>query len=386
MSIVRRDQFTGSNNIAKPERLPEGAVVDAVNMDFTVGGKAELRTGFTKIRDGVDVRAIFNADDNLIVVEGDKVIRIAGGVESHIANVSQGPVAAVFVNNKLYLNTMAESMAISTIVEKWGADTPAFDVRLIAGGLKAGVYKVAVTEVVSGVESGCWPTSISVADGQSIVVMSAGGINMRLYSSVTNGKTLYYQGIASSYNEISSPVDDTSRLETEMLTSLPFCENLTSYNGMIVGSNGRFVLHTKPMHYHLHNPESDYLQFPTKITLISAVRDGVYVCADKTYFISNFGSPEMIQRTVAEFGAVAGTAVKLPNGSVAWFSHYGQVIGNLDGSIELINKSVYSPSITASGAASLLEHNGNQTIVTTMSGSQKDSCLKSNDYWNIEVI
>ena len=29
MSLARRDQFTGSNNIAKPERLPEGAVVDA---------------------------------------------------------------------------------------------------------------------------------------------------------------------------------------------------------------------------------------------------------------------------------------------------------------------------------------------------------------------
>ena len=51
MSISRRNQFTGSNNIAKPERLPEGAVVDAVNMDFTVGGKAELRTGFSKVRD-----------------------------------------------------------------------------------------------------------------------------------------------------------------------------------------------------------------------------------------------------------------------------------------------------------------------------------------------
>lgn len=386
MSIVRRDQFTGSNNIAKPERLPEGAVVDAVNMDFTVGGKAELRTGFTKIRDGVDVRAIFNAGDNLVVVEGDKVIRIAAGIESHVATVSQGPVAAVFVNNKLYLNTIAESIAIGATVEKWGADSPAFEAKLIAGSLKAGVYKVAVTEVVSGVESGCWPVSISVGDGQSIVVTSAGGVNMRLYSSVANGKTLYYQGIASSYNEISSPVDDTARLETEMLTSLPFCESLTSYHGMIVGSRGRFILHTKPMHYHLHNPESDYLQFPSQITLIAAVRDGVYVCADKTYFIANFGSPEMMQRTVAEFGAVAGTAVKLPNGTVAWFSQYGQVIGNLDGSIELINKGAYSPSITASGAASLLEHNGNQTIVTTMSGSQKDSCLKSNDYWDIEVI
>lgn len=386
MSISRRDQFTGSNNITKPERLPEGAVVDAVNMDFTVGGKAELRTGFTKIRDGVDVRAIFSAGDNLIVVEGDKVIRIAGGVENHVATVSQGPVAAVFVNNKLYLNTMAESITIGTTVEKWGADAPAFDVRLIAGGLKAGVYKVAITEVVGGVESGCWPISISVADGQSIVVTSAGGVNMRLYSSVANGETLYYQGMASPYNEISSPVDDTSRLETEMLTSLPFCENLTSYNGMIVGSSGRFVLHTKPMHYHLHNPESDYLQFPTEVTLIAAAGDGVYVCADKTYFISSFGSPEMVQHTVAGFGAVAGTAVALPNGSVAWFSHYGQVIGNPDGSIELINRDSYSPSVAVDGAAGLLEHNGNQMVVTTMRGEQKGSSLKSRDYWDIEVI
>lgn len=387
MNIIRRDQFTGSNNIAKPERLPEGAVVDAVNMDFTVGGKAELRTGFKKIRDGQNIRAVFSmADGAIAIVEGSKVIRFEGGAEYELANVSLGPVAATLNNGKLYLNTIAESIVIGRSVEPWAIESPAFDVSLVAGNMAPGLYKFAVTRIVNGRESGCWPAAINVGEGQAVSLTTEGNLDCRLYASMANGQTLYYQGVAASHNTIISPVDDTARLETAMLSRLPFCENLISHKGIIAGSSGRFLYHTKPMHPHLCAPESDYLQFPTDITLMASVSDGVYVCSDKTYFISGIGSSEMMQRVVAEFGAVAGTCVTLPNGAAAWFSKYGQVIAGPEGSIELINRNSYSPSVAVDGAAGLLEHNGNQMIVTTMRGEQKGSSLKSRDYWDIEVI
>lgn len=387
MSLARRDQFTGSNNIAKPERLPEGAVVDAVNMDFTVGGKAELRTGFTKIRDGQNIRALFDMGAGAIaIVDGDQLVKIKDGVETNIVTVSPGPISAVLHNGKLFINTMADRFVVSDSLESWTTKTPHFDISIVPGNMKPGIYKIAVTSVANGRESGVIPAIVRVGDGQAIAVTTSADTDSRLYSSVANGQTLYYQGKATVYNDITHPVDDTERLETAMLEPLPFCENLTSYKGLILGSSGRTLYHTQPLLPHLHNPETDYIQFPSDITLIASVNSGIYVCADKTYFIASIGSPEMYQSVSTNFGAIAGTYVSLPNGSAAWFSEYGQVIAGDGGVIELINQGSYSPDTAQEGAAGLLEHNGNQMIVTTMRGEQQGSRLSSTDFWDIEVI
>lgn len=385
MSIVTRDTFTGSNNIAKPERLPEGAVVDALNMDFTVGGKAELRTGFVKIRAGQDVRALYDFRGALVVADGPNLVKLTGSGETNLATLSAGPISATMHNEKLYLNTLAESLVIGDTVEPWAVDEPAFDVTLVAGNAEPGVYKIGVTRVVAGRESGCWPAVVNVGEGQSISVSTSGGSDLRLYSSVANGQTMYYQGAAYPVSNIYSPVDNTERLETAFLTSMPFCENLISHEAMIIGSSGRILYHSVPMHPHLHDGESGYIQFPSDITIVIPSPNGVYVCADKTYFIERIGG-EVEQRAVAEFGGIAGTALQLPDGTATWFSKYGQVIGGKDGVVEFHTKDSYSPYIAERGAAGFLEHNGNQMIVTTMRGEQKGSSLKSVDHWDIEVI
>lgn len=387
MSIVTRDTFTGSNNIAKPERLPEGAVVDALNMDFTVGGKAELRTGFSKIRDGSNIRGLFTLGEHLVVVDGGSVFLRKDEVEHQVASVPLGPIAATECNGALYLNTLTSSLVITPRdVHPWAVHEPTFDVAVVSGSMEPGLYKVGVTLTIDGRESGCLPAVVRIGEGQAISVRCASSGDLRLYCSVANGLTMYSQGRAHPVNIVSSPLDDTARLETAFLTSLPFCERLISHDGLIIGSNGRFLYHTKPMHAHLHNAESDYLQFPAPITVIASVEGGVYVCADKTYFISNIGGQDMQQKTVTEFGAVPGTSVTLPDGKAAWFSEYGQVIAGPDGEAEFVNKGSYSPHITEGGASGFLEHNGNQMIVTTMRGEQKGSCLKSVDHWDIEVI
>lgn len=387
MSMSRRNQFTGSNNIAKPERLPEGAVVDAVNMDFTVGGKAELRTGFSKVRDCSNARAIYpDGGGGIIVIDSNTVIHIKGGVEHVLTTISEGPVAATLHNGKTYLNTLAESLVIDSDVSAWALSNPHFTVSATTGTLPAGIYKVAVTEVSGGIESGCIPATISISEGQAISVSTYSSGDCRLYASVANGQTLYYQGSATIQNKISSPVDDTARLETAMLSRLPFCNILASYKGVIVGANGRILYHTRPMQPHLHNPETDFFQYPERITVIAPVTGGVYVCADKTYFLSNVSGDGAEQRVVHEFGAIEGTVVTLPSGAATWFSKYGQVIAGPDGFVELVNKGSYSPDTAKDGAAGLLEHNGNQIIVTTMKGEQNGSSLKSVDHWDIEVI
>lgn len=386
MSLARSDQFTGSNNIAKPERLPEGAVVDAVNMDFTVGGKAELRTGFDLIRSEPDIRAIYGAGSSLILIAGSKVIKIDEGADRRITTISQGPVAATWHNSELFLNTEVDSLRIGSTSKPWAIREPNFSVDVISGSLPAGVYKIAVTAVENGAESGCLPMVVTLNGSQSIRVRTYDSRSCRLYSSVANGQTLYHQGSARSINTISLPVDDTARLETGGLHGLPFCSILCSHKSLILGARGNYLYHTRPMLTHLHKPEQDYFQFSAPITIIADTGDGFYVCADKTYYISGIGSAEVAQRSVLEFGAIEGTGVILPDGSVSWFCEYGQVIGGRGGEVQLINRASYSPDTAKDGAAGFLEHNGNQMIVTTMRGESNGSRLASSDHWELEVL
>lgn len=387
MDIIRRDTFTGSNNIAKPERLPEGAVVDAVNVDFTVGGKMELRTGFERVLEADNVRAVFAMGDDLALVAGDKLLRFSDGVTSELASMSPGPVAAVYHNGELLLNTLNQSVRVAgTQVLPWAVPSPAFDLQVEPGNLPAGVYRVAVTALGGGIESGCIEKVVTLGEGQALRVSVADDRECRLYCSVANGSTLYHQGIAYDTNLISSVMDAGVRCDTAGLEPLPFCSILASHQGMVVGADGRYLHHSRPMQPHLCNPEFDYVAYPEPITLLASVAGGVFVCADKTYFLSGMGGSEFVQRAVAEYGAVAGTAVTLPDGSAAWFCQYGQVIGRPDGSIELITRNSYSPDTAQQGSAGFIEHNGNQMVVTTMHGETRGSGLRAGDHWDLEII
>lgn len=171
MDIKRRNTFTGSNNIAKAERLPEGAVVEAINVDFTAGGKAELRAGFEPVREEADTRAVFEmGGDALALIVADQLIKVTPVGETLLGTVADGPVAAAWHAGELFLNTVADSVRIGESRRSWAVPAPAFDVGVEAGSMRPGIYKVAVTAVEGGVESGCQPAIISVGEGEAIRV------------------------------------------------------------------------------------------------------------------------------------------------------------------------------------------------------------------------
>lgn len=390
MSISpRRDNFTGCNNLNKAERLPEGAVVDSVNLDFTRGGKAELRAGFTELRTGADIRAIFSSrDGSLVVAEGQDLIRILPLPETFLAKIPPGPIAGTLFNNKLYVSTSSVMIEVGDTVSDWVTLPPVLDVSMSTGSLGAGVYKVAVTAIdSSGKESGCVPYTIGVSDGQALNVsfIPESGVRYSVYASAQNGEALYLQGESTGAFSIPSVSTDGRRLTTGMLGPFPNCEVLSSFGGRILGAAGKTLYFSSPMQPHLYDPEAGFLLFASNIDLIAPVEEGVFVCADRTFFITGIGTPEMEQREVLSFGGVAGTVVHLPDGSAAWFSEYGQIISSPLGEVEQMNKESYSPSTAKNGASGVLEFNGNRIIATTMRGDVNPSRLSSTDSWVLEV-
>ena len=57
MGQTRADSWVkGANNIAKPERLPEGFVRELVNLDPAGGGQLEMRAGHARVLEAADMR------------------------------------------------------------------------------------------------------------------------------------------------------------------------------------------------------------------------------------------------------------------------------------------------------------------------------------------
>lgn len=393
MDKTRADSWAaGANNIAKPERLPEETVALAVNVDPTAGGKFELRVGFEQVLAGATMRALFEAGDLLVLVDGAQLLAYDPAADTAIeldTIAASGPVAATYLNDALYLNTLNESLRFDgQAMTPWAVPAPRFEVQLVAGQMPAGLYKVAVTAVDGGVESGVLPLLVRLNGAQDLRVLCNDPRDCRVYCSVADGQTLYLQGrpLAGAMR-LAYVADDTQRLETAELERLPFCDRLSTHNSLIIGSRGRYLYHTEPMWPHLHNPVSGFLQFASEIVMHASVGTGLFVATTgKTYFITGIGTEEVQQVEVLNIGAAPGSAVQLPDRRVAWFTQYGQAIGSADGVVSLPNRPNYAPDIGSVGAAGVLEHNGNQMVVTNMRGELQGNRLRARDFASLEVI
>lgn len=393
MDKTRADSWAaGANNIAKPERLPEETVALAVNVDPTAGGKFDLRVGFEQVLAGATMRALFEAGDLLVLVDGAQLLAYDPAADTPIeldTIAASGPVAATYLNDALYLNTLNESLRFDgQAITPWAVPAPRFEVQLVAGQMPAGLYKVAVTAVDGGVESGVLPLLVRLNGAQDLRVLCNDPRDCRVYCSVADGQTLYLQGrpLAGAMR-LAYVADDTQRLETAELERLPFCDRLSTHNSLIIGSRGRYLYHTEPMWPHLHNPVSGFLQFASEIVMHASVGTGLFVATTgKTYFITGIGTEEVQQVEVLNIGAAPGSAVQLPDRRVAWFTQYGQAIGSADGVVSLPNRPNYAPDIGSVGAAGVLEHNGNQMVVTNMRGELQGNRLRARDFASLEVI
>lgn len=391
MDPIRVDRWPlGINNVAKAGRLPAGAVRDLVNLDPSADGILGLRAGYTKVMECTQGRAAFAIGDYVVVADGPELKSFSAGTQSAavLGSVADAPVAGVAHAGQLYLSTTVDSLRTDgETLKPWAVPAPGIIVRAVPGGTLEGRYKVAATALgADGEESGTTSVLIDVPAGSSIQVTTDDPRSLRLYSSVVNGATLFYQKLLFGGGVVLSSVrDDTERLTTDGLTPLPPCDELVSHHAVIVGRSDRYVFFTNPMHPHLMDPVAGFFQFPEPVRLLAAVSGGVYIVADKTYFVSGLESSTPSRRTVLEMDAVEGTAVKLVDGRVAWFTRHGQAVGSPDGQVELVNRQTFAPDIASRGAAGVVSHNGNEMVVTTMRGVADRNNLATGDFADLEI-
>ena len=393
-----KDWAKGANNIASKDRLPEGFVRHAVNVDPLPGGRMALRSGYESVYQGTAPRGVLALGRKLLIADGEDLIELNTDTNSsRVLRSIAGAGAFVgdVLNERLYFCTENECLEYDgTEVRPWGVPDTANQPTIAAsgaGGLVEGYYQVALTLTDAwGREGGTdKPVVIFAATNSALLINVPApptGYTTNVYVGSVNGGTLYLQAVADVAKTVNVGIvrDDVQRCTTMLLRRPVPGTQVVAHNGTLAIAIGNAVQVTRPMQAHLVDRVRGFLQYPTAVNaMVSA--GALFISADKCYSLTNVETDGISQKVVLEYPAITGTAVLLPDGRGAWMTRYGQAITNGD-DVKLVNRESFVPEEAESGAAGVADVNGNQLVVTTMKGKNRANPLAASDFFIGEII
>lgn len=403
-SHVRSNWAGGIDNLAPDDRVPDGYLRDALNVDPTPGGALQLRTGYERAFNGTAIRGMLSLGRKLLVADGPNLIELdtrRGTTRTLRTIAAAGVFIGAVLNRRLFLQTATEQLVYDgETVREWGVPDVLVQPmpQVAAGGaLLPGQYKLAVTFTDdSGLEGGTdAPLSFAVAAGEQVTVTlpapPAGGW-VNLYLSAPNGQSLYLQDSRTTAATVTVAAmrDDTRLLTTAYLRRPPLGHVMCEHAGQLAIAVGNVVWVTAPFKSHLVDMRQGYYQYAATVNAL--LSDGdlfVSVTGDQCYALNDTHGDEPGQRTVLDVPAVTGTAVQLPDGRGAWMTEYGQAVTAKDNRgtsyMELVNRAHFAPPSANQGAAGVVKHGGNELIVTATRGPQSVNGLAAVDIFTGEV-
>lgn len=364
----------GIDNVSPSDGIPAGYVRALVNLDPLPSGGLGLRGGAEELLACADCRGTFAVRRHLVIADGARLLSYsldAGSVAELTTSLPAGPLTACKLNAQLYLSTPAAQYRTDGVrLVRWDVPAPAFTAAALPGGSLGGQYKVAVTALgEDGEESGAVPVVVAL-DGSRLQVLSDDPRPLRLYVSPADSASLYYQGqILGGVALIEAPTDDKARLTTGHLEPMPPAEQLVGHHSVLVGAVGRYVFLSEPMMPHLTNPMTRFFQYGSDVQALVPTDTGVFVVlADRTYHLTGVETDAPSQRHIDNIGGLASSGVALPDGTAAWFSRHGLVIGGSDGSTALPSRERHAPMLAERVACGVLEHQGAIRVVACLQG------------------
>jgi hypothetical protein len=355
---------------------------------------------------------MFSSDDgqHLFFFDGSDLKKMTvnpdGSYATAVIDTGWAPgvkVAHVEINGEIFLSNGIKKARVSGgsvrsfSIEKPSA-TPAA-ASLSGGQMNAGRYKVAIVFVhSSGEESAASDYAYcEIANGDGIAVSGipspiSGEISkVRIYASEANGQVLYrHAEIAtgiSSHNVMRSQTNG-SMLRTGGLDEFPACGLLSDFGGRLFGAVGNILMHSEALRFSLIDMKENFTIANADIKLLAGVSDGIYVCSDKTYFLSGAKPSEWTWREVLPYSAVPGTLFESDDDEdvVGWFSEKGQIIAGPGGQVKNVTIDKVATDAYSSGASAMVSMNGIETIISTFKRGGADNILRCWDYAEAEVI
>ncbi|QOF76068.1 hypothetical protein [Variovorax sp. 38R] len=353
--------FLGVNNRREAARLQVRLPGNVQATYLRAAENVDVDGGFMRRRRGISAaltpraHSIWGdgADDGYAVVDG-ALVRLAldgdelqqqallAGFTSAPVSFERMPTGAVVWSDGQRLGAIRNGAPGELVPE---APNPVPVVNVVAGALPAGRYLLAFTRVTSAGESAATqPAQLDLADGSGFVITGMDAAT-QVYMSGPNGDIL----TAVAGDTILSLTNTGPRCETLLLERMPAGQIVRHYNSSLLVARGNMLCRSEPYRYGLWRPGKSFILFPAPITVMEPCVGGVFVCADRTYWLAGDLDATAMQ-PVLPYGGVAGSGTRCgtdDNVRVFWVSPHGLVMGTPDGAA----KAVQEKDLTFSGAA-----------------------------------
>lgn len=265
-------------------------------------------------------------------------------------------------NGDLYYSNGTDSGRITAgVVYPLGMVTPdAPALSAIGGSLPPGAYQVAISYVnaTTGEEAGISGKSQLELTSQggvrvTLPAATAGATHLNVYLSQTNGAVAYRAATV----PVGAGGADLTALPSGREASERREEPLPA--GRLLLSSGRLcsvsgnTLHVGiPYRPGYFDPINYGVPFPAPISIAVDAQAGIYVAADKTYWLPNEGPLS----DVLPYGAVPGTEFSHPDKTlVGWFGEKGIVLAAPSGEVQAVMSENITLTPPASGFSMLID-------------------------------
>lgn len=380
---VEFNTFSGIDNTVPRHRLPETFLADAVNVDIT-----SAKT--IKTRPGKEALAVITNGNSLTGCAGKMFLTIANALHT-VTDVSpfttttlrsglssQDRMAFTDINGEVWWSNGVDKgrCSASNTDEPWSLPKPsAPTLSATTGTLPKGRYRVSIVHrMANGEESpASAPVAIDLATtgGVSVALPSApsGATHTLIFCTSSSGVFLLHSTVSAATGTVVVSTDSTGRPlgESYKLDVLPSGRILALFNGRLLSASGSVLSISEPYRFGVYDPLAGRVPFPSDITVVAPLKDGVFVVADKVYWLAGADNAEWVPVPKSQGTAVYGTQFELAEAKqVGWFGEFGLVIGTNDGSIAHPTHNHFSAPMAASGFVLVKREDGDVRILISL--------------------
>lgn len=403
--VVKLGPFTeGMDNLRPEYEIPANRLRNAVNVDLPDTGNPTRRKGVQRVLSVSEAHSFWSNGSIALMVESGALKLLTSSPAGIVATtlrtgLGNRPVSFdEFDDEVFYSNGVVTGKVSGGASRAWGVAPPsrAPSMAAGAGGLSGGLYQATVTyATANGEESGSpQPEQITVSDGATILISGIptpadGAVTkVRVYVSPANGEELYRQAEllpGTPTFTVYAVAVGRPRLRTALLSVPPPGEIVRAAFGRLWIASGPILWFTEAFSSSHVDMSRDFIRFPSNISVVQPVSDGIHIVADRHYFLPE-GNPGSALVKGPAYGAVIGTGIYMNDRKAgAWMSDRGFVIGGPGGEVANIQQDRVAVDKMTRGASLFREQDGMRQLLGAFQDGD-DTTLAARSFIRAEVV
>ena len=361
--LYRHGPFLGINNRlpdfgmhVKTNTVQGDYLRDAINVEIDNTGRLLRRKKATLVQALTGPHSLFMVDatNGLVVIDSILyVFSIPAYTQTPFKVLTSNAAMSYVVRGGevFYSNGTDSGRIVSGAFYPLALPTPGQPAPpdIIGGNLRAGYYQVAVSyaRYSGGVQTAATlmeeggisdkaQTELTTTGGIRVILpaTTTGATHINVYLTAANGEVPQLAAIVATGT---ATVDLINLGEGQEATGrrdepLP-AGRLFLSSGRLCSISGNTLYIGHPYRPGYYDPLAGFVPFPTDISVAVDAQAGIFVAADKTYWIPNEGPIA----DVLPYGAVPGTEFSYPDKSIyGWFGAKGIVLATPSGEVEAV--------------------------------------------------